>query len=354
MEGEARPQSSTAANRHSALAVFSGAACKFRDTLTRGVMAGWGCAMVDTIKYRVGYKGINATHEVRLVQKLLNRARLANASFAAAVPKLAEDDDIGPKTITAIEKFQEIVLKWSAQASDGAVDPGGKTWKALNGNVGTPAAIKKWNSTYSVFNQNTERGTLGATTQTIARSGCTLCTLTMAATYLGAPTKYWPEGLQPQDLTPPKANAICYKAKAFSGYELIVKTAAEALGMLYVEYGREIVNGKGVDYSLEDWHLTLLDTHLRTERPVAAHVDYHSGTKGDHWILVVQRNGDHTYTAIDPATGGTMILMSGRNQSVNHARYAQIRDRRTGILFGTPQGQGSQKNYVVVRFGLLA
>lgn len=320
-------------------------------------MAGWGCAMVDTIKYRVGYKGINATNEVRLVQKLLNRARLTNAAFAAAVPKLDEDDHIGPRTIAAIEKFQEIVLKWSAQASDGAVDPGGKTWKALNGNVGTPAAIKKWNSTYAVFNQNKVSGTLGSSTETIAKSGCALCTLTMAATYLGAPTKHWPEGLLPQDLTPSKANAICVKAQAFFGYRLVVKTAAEALGMLFLEYGSEVRNGKRVDTSLdEEEHLILLDNHLRTHRPVAAEVDYRGGTSGagDHWILIVQRNGDHTYTAIDPATGGTMALMSGRGQTVNHARYAQIKDRRTGILFGMPGGRPNQQRYVVVRFGLLA
>jgi Ethanolamine utilization protein EutJ (predicted chaperonin) len=98
----------------------------------------------------------------------------------------------------------------------------------------------------------------------------------------------------------------------------------------------------------------LLDNHLRTERPVAAHVDYRGGTSGDHWILVVQKNGDHTYTAIDPATGGAMTLMSGRDQSVNHARYAQTWDKRTGILFGMPGGRPSQQRYIVVRFGLLA
>jgi hypothetical protein len=205
--------------------------------------------MVDTIKYRVGHKGINRPKEVLLIQKLLNRARSANASFAEAVPKLVEDERIGPRTIAAIEKFQQIVLKWSARASDGAVDPGGKTWKALNGNVESSAAIKKWNSTYSMFNQNAQAGTLGGTSRTIARSGCTLCTLTMAATSIGAPTKHWPEGLLPRDLTPPKANVICQKAKAFYGFELVVKSAAEALGMLYVEYGRKIVNGKGVDYT---------------------------------------------------------------------------------------------------------
>lgn len=314
--------------------------------------------MVATIKYRVGYKGINRREDVLVIQKLLNQARAANGGFAAAVDKLVEDERIGPKTISAIEKFQELVLKWSARSIDGAVDPGGKTWKALNGNVPSSAAIKpqpRWNGTYAMFNQNLQAGNLGGSSRSIARSGCTLCTLTMAATYIGTPTKHWPENLQPRDLTPPKANGICQRAGAFSGFELVVKTAAEALGMLYVEYGRTIVGGKGVEYSLDDWHLTQLDTHLMTDRPVAAHVDYRGSTTGDHWILVVRRNGDHTYTAIDPATGGTMTLTSGRGQSVDNSRYAQTKDQRTGILFGTPSGgQRNQQKYIVVRFGLLA
>lgn len=62
--------------------------------------------------------------EVLLVQQLLNLHR------PASLPRIAEDGGQGDETYGAIEEFQRRVMK--LQKPDGRVDPGGKTWQALN------------------------------------------------------------------------------------------------------------------------------------------------------------------------------------------------------------------------------
>lgn len=73
----------------------------------------------------VGVGGVNREADVRLVQERLNRfvARLE-------IPPLDVDGDCGPKTRRAIEAFQHAVA--GLQVPDGRVDPGGKTWTALD------------------------------------------------------------------------------------------------------------------------------------------------------------------------------------------------------------------------------
>lgn len=74
----------------------------------------------------VGRKGNNSGDDVVSVQLLLNK------KSAGLVP----DGDAGPKTIGAIEKFQNDTLGFK----DGRVDPGGQTWNALFGGGGTVEA----------------------------------------------------------------------------------------------------------------------------------------------------------------------------------------------------------------------
>lgn len=62
--------------------------------------------------------------EVLLVQQLLNRHRPPD------LPRIAEDGGQGDETYGAIEEFQRRVMK--LKKPDGRVDPGGKTWTALN------------------------------------------------------------------------------------------------------------------------------------------------------------------------------------------------------------------------------
>lgn len=78
-----------------------------------------------SIKGSVGKGGKNATKDVIVVQRLLNKYS-AKAGFS----KLAEDGQSGPKTVEAIKKFQTKVAGF--KSGDGRVDPGQNTIKALN------------------------------------------------------------------------------------------------------------------------------------------------------------------------------------------------------------------------------
>lgn len=80
----------------------------------------------------VGIGGDNRYGDVRLVQSLLNKARVrlkeAGVHFQY-FKRLAEDGDCGRYTKTAITIFQRDVMKW--KEPDGRIDPGGKTIRAL-------------------------------------------------------------------------------------------------------------------------------------------------------------------------------------------------------------------------------
>ena len=315
--------------------------------------------MARTITAPVGAKGLNKSADVRVVQELLNAARVNNAKFkAAGVDRLSEDGDMGPKTIAAISAFQEKVLGWKGDAVDGTVHPNRTTWKSLNGNIGgavpgeqstkdaTPATMV---AGYVLFKQGNYKSTqLGSGSLNVSGHGCALCTLTMAATAIGTVTKHWPKNLDPRDLTPPKANDIIKAAGGFDGSLLKMSVAAEALGMSYDEFGRSS-ELKGSDVS---W----IESNLAAGFPVAGHVDYKSSNVGDHWILIVQRRNNATFDAIDPATGKVVSLTKAPQSSIGDPKGGPRTDAiKKGILFGWGQGgSASQMNYVVVRFGLLA
>jgi hypothetical protein len=313
--------------------------------------------VTNSIKLPVGRSGVNHRDDVKVVQQLLNRVIASNQKFAGAgLSKLTVDGVCGALTISAIEKFQQVVLGWSGRGVDGTVEPNRTTWKALNGNVDLPSQIKPirtessmWVGGYATFRQGDYRQKLGdSTSATIAGYGCAMCTLTMAATCIGAATQFWPEDLTPRELTPLKSNEILRRAGAFNGYALAMKKAANALGMEYDEHGRA--------GDLVPSDVSMIDSHLNRGYPVAAHVDYKKESAGDHWILTIARNGNGTYRAIDPAYGKTMLLTRGDNQTVNNPRYQEIKDERQGVLFGWggSGGSSSQQKYVVVRFALLS
>lgn len=312
---------------------------------------------VRSIKLPVGRSGVNARDDVRIIQRLLNQAITSNQKLASArLETLKVDGACGPRTNEAIEKYQQLVLGWSGRAVDGTVQPNRATWKALNGNVDSLAKIKParteasmWVGGYAVFRQGNYKQKLGdSTTGTIAAYGCALCSLTMAATCIGSVTQHWPEDLKPRELTPLKSNEIMRKAGVFNGYALVMKKAANSLGMEFDEYGR------AGELTPDD--ISLVDAHLNRGYPIAAHVDYKKDAVGDHWILVIARYGNGKYTAIDPAYGKTMQLTRGDNQSVNNVRYNEIKDERQGVLFGWSRSGASaaQEKYVVVRFALLS
>ena len=175
---------------------------------------------IMSIKFSVGDSdAYNFYNDVVVVQGLLNDHYLSNAAFAGAVGEmLSVDGDCGSLTKTAIRTFQTTVMGKSTHWADGRVDPGGQTWRALNGNLPAVADISPApldSSTtgavgaslgntgdYSAFRQGNYGTHLGNSSRydsnkdgkkdssdkyaTIASHGCCLCTLTMAATAIGS------------------------------------------------------------------------------------------------------------------------------------------------------------------------
>jgi len=314
--------------------------------------------MARSISAPVGAKGLNLKADVRIIQELLNASRANNAKYkAAGIARLAEDGDIGPKTIEAISAYQLKVMGWTGDAVDGTVHPNRTTWKSLNGNVGgargeatskevTPSTMV---AGYVMFKQGDFKSTqLGSGALNVSGHGCALCTLTMAATAIATATEHWPKSLNPRDLTPPKSNDIIKAAGGFSGSLLKMGVAAGALGMTYDEFGRTS-DLKGSDVS---W----IESHLAAGFPVAGQVDYKSSNIGDHWILIARRGPNATFDAIDPATGRLVKLTKAPMSSIGDPKGGPRTDAiAKGVLFGWGQGgSNNQMKYVVVRFALLA
>jgi len=91
-----------------------------------------------SISASVGRGGVNRPEDVKTIQQLLNLKLQPS-------PKLDEDGKIGTQTLLAIQSFQSNVVH--LVRPDGKIDPGGKTFTALNEAAGaaepSPAAVAK-------------------------------------------------------------------------------------------------------------------------------------------------------------------------------------------------------------------
>lgn len=341
----------------------------------------------QSIKHSVGGNSRwNLRHDVEVVQVLLNYHWESNPTFRRAVgERLVEDGRIGANTNNAIRTFQHVVLRWAGDAADGRVDPDGKTWQALNANLDQMTSkdaegydhkvhravetslgnsgsynqtkdLKGDDSKY--FRQGKFKDQLGyrkdGRKKTIAAAGCALCSLTMAAKMIGSRTSSWPSGIGPRDLSPRHSNEIFKKAGAFHGYKLIMTKAARSLGMKPEEYGFDPMTGRSL--ALPTNSLDKINTHLATKRPIALHVDYKGGVTGDHWVLLLRKNGDATYVAVDPMSGREMKFTTS---PLGNQRYHTTKVKKKGVLFGVAGNWGkntkkAQANYIGVRFILLS
>lgn len=311
-----------------------------------------------SLKLPVGREGKNLSEDVQVVQQLINAALKREPKFqATGIKPLVEDGDCGTLTINAIQTYQEKVLGWTGIAVDATVTPNRTTWKSLNGNVNSTQQISKQQvikppetvAGFKAFKQGDPQWRsekLGEGTLSIWGAGCAMCTLTMAATVIGSPTKHWPADLLPKDLTPPKVNEILRKSGAFSGSSLAMPKAAEALGMSYYEFGRT------KDTKPED--VSIIDAALQSGYPVAANVDFKGSSAGDHWILIVKKYSGGTYGAIDPAYGTEMKLTSSPACSMGGPGFTRTENIRRGVLYGLNMGgTADQQQYVVIRFAVL-
>ena len=344
------------------------------------------------IQYKVGLRAPNKREDVLSVQCLLNQALKNFPRIRGGFKPLTEDGLCGQRTLDAIKAFQIKVMGFSYP--DLVVDPGGKTWKKLNGNVPSVdtlsvkasewscSSIQAWlnelipqsvidqyreverqlqslNATpttvpasgevengrqISVFRQGDTRWgatKLGFGSGTIHRYGCTMTSLTMAATYIGSPNRHWPENVQPSQLTPLIANKILKNAQAFQAgtVNMYVAAGAKALGMK----GED----SGVRTRIQQSDLQSINLCLRQGGLVLAHVDYKKDWIGDHWILITKNMSEGEYQAIDPTYGKYMTLYGTPDGGVATQAHVVLYGRRSSWIDKTPE---NVKQYRVVRY----
>jgi flagellum-specific peptidoglycan hydrolase FlgJ len=87
---------------------------------------------MSSIKKSVGEGGVNASADVKVVQKLINR----NLHLMPGQKKLVEDGKIGKNTKGAIGNYQRVVMKM--RNPDSLVEPGRNTIKTLEKNDRKP------------------------------------------------------------------------------------------------------------------------------------------------------------------------------------------------------------------------
>lgn len=143
---------------------------------------------------------------------------------------------------------------------------------------------------------------LGNGNKTIATHGCFLTSMTIAST-----------GLTGKKVNPSEANRIVRAGDGFSGGALEDTRAAKALGMKLADR-RAMTNGNAATLR------TKLDGWLASGKPAVAGVDLHdgrstgtSGSDADHFIVIVDKNKNGTYTALDPL-GGRKITLEVNDQ----------------------------------------
>lgn len=128
--------------------------------------------------------------------------------------------------------------------------------------------------------------TLGNGGATIRNAGCFLTAMAMASTRIAGNS----------NLDPRSANELVRRGNGFSGSSLVAENAARSLGMRVTAR----VSGRST---------AQLDRNLDAGKPVVVGVHYKGGAqKSDHFITVTGRNGDGSYSAIDPAGGREITL----------------------------------------------
>ena len=340
------------------------------------------------LKFSVGAKATNSKADVLLVQKKLNESRQRFPSFGALQKKLSEDGISGTNTVNAIKLFQSKVLGF--KYPDGKVDPNGKTWKKLNANIPSTAAITSgplhspvqpqydnWiphlvrnqsltssanpllaptpsdkaasspnkQPSIQAFKQGDKRwgqsGLGNQSSKTIHGYGCALTCLAMATTYIGEKTAHWPESQTPEKMTPLVANSILKTSGAFSkgSYLLWIVGGAKALGM----DGQD----SGIRKKLSDQALTNINNVLGKGGLAMAHVDYKKDWVGDHWILITRKVSANEYKAIDPAYGKELSLYTTPDKSQSTQDHIVLYGRSTSMGEKTPE---KISKYKVVRY----
>jgi peptidoglycan hydrolase-like protein with peptidoglycan-binding domain len=111
----------------------------------------------------VGKDARNAHDDVQIVQVQLNK----NAHIVAEIGRLEEDGVMGAHTLRAILAFQSKIVKLSAP--DGRIDPHGRTWRVLLGDLphAAPTAFSQLTAEDGSFYLYSNRDRVWGTAKTI-------------------------------------------------------------------------------------------------------------------------------------------------------------------------------------------
>lgn len=173
--------------------------------------------------------------------------------------------------------------------------PSGRTTASTR----TPAdgPVKSYGKYQSLSQLDYPKERLGNGNKTIASHGCFLTSMAIAST-----------GLTGKRTDPSTANRVVRAAGGFSGGALEAPDAARALGMKLVDR-RAMTNGNAAAMR------TKLDGWLASGKPAIAGVDLHEGrstgtggSDADHFIVIVDKNKDGSYVALDPLGGNRITL----------------------------------------------
>ncbi len=278
----------------------------------------------------------------------------------------ATESYLGKQLESTLDYFSQL-FTWDADSQSDEMDDASEASPATVDVVRTYNQVAQPKA-YVSFNQNVYKERIGESkTSTIAKIGCLLTSLTMAATVFGKRSALWPPGLKPVDLTPPDSNQILLAAGAFDGGALFVDRAARALGMSCKQYGWDLVNGGHLPLSDTDYGK--LVEHVDDGLPVIAHVDYFKANKvtkdacgedkshpsGDHWVLITHKENAN-FSAIDPAGGTRIVLGRNAEMSIRESQLGSQVGNTRAVLWSEHIGvsTASSKHYRVVRFGLLS
>ncbi|HET8705981.1 MAG TPA: hypothetical protein VFM46_06730 [Pseudomonadales bacterium] len=344
--------------------------------------------LANSLVCAVGASAPNQSQDVLIVQncfiqqlscnpQLKNRLIRKSAQLGEQLPAEGNElelflstpanDALSIAVLTAlIKSWQVEVMNFSRP--DGKIEPNGPTWRSINGNVASvqriqpqvgavaspsavaPVAARE--GSYALFKQGDYQQPLFNSSQTIARKGCYLCTLVMAATAIGSRTPAWAQaGIQvlPEKLTPTMGNQIAIRTGSCVGADIKAEQLARHLGMRFKPYAQGSTRSYPNHLALVSSDISAIDGHLASGNPVAAGVKYNSDSSrhAQHWVLIVSRTTDGKYIALDPGIGKKITLTKDVSQSYRN----QISHNEGMILFGdksNPAGHPTQYGVMTI------
>ncbi len=221
---------------------------------------------------------------------LARRPVRRNPDIAGAFAKLRSG---GARARATVERIPGVrrVPRWGWYAL-GAVSVGGLAWWFFGGRTYSVQILRQANKLWSTT-------PLGKSTEfTIGEAGCMLTSLTMAV-----------NTLTHDEITPDvaQAAALNYSPNTFSGPELVLEKAADALGVRAPESERiHDTDSSGRKPTAAQLSANI-SAALRNKGMAIVHVAKDFSATGEHFLLVYKKKGG-MFVAADPAPGADVLI----------------------------------------------